>query len=115
MRAFLGILLVYLQALLLAGTSPVGAGQVAHQNQLLDSLIPHIHFVSGQAIQPGAIPSVAATSDRPERPAVGAGTGAAAATAGLVLTPPLPRFRIAVPPTDEARQLNPAEMTPPMD
>ena len=85
MRSLFALLLVYVLAFLLVGTSPVGAGQGAHQNQLLDALIPHVHFVDGKIIPPGA--TQAPAPELPSGIAIGAGAGAAGASSGLVIAP----------------------------
>jgi hypothetical protein len=95
MRSLIGALVGYVLALVLIGSSPVGTGQGAHQNQLLDALIPHVHFVDGQQVQPGAPPS-GATVYR-SGPAFGAGAGAASSTSGLALTAPLPTSVFGLP------------------
>jgi hypothetical protein len=91
MRSFAYILLGYLLALLLVGTSPVGAGSGVHQGQLLDALVPHVHFVDGQPAQKSA---PVATSDPTlyrSGPTFGAGAGAAAANlTGAAIAPGLP-------------------------
>jgi hypothetical protein len=88
MRSVISSLLGYILALLLAGTSPVGTGQGAHQNQLLDALVPHVHFVDGQRVlREAARP---ASNDFHSGPALGAAAGASAASAGLALIPPVP-------------------------
>lgn len=88
MRSLVSALLGYVLAVMLIGSSPVGTGQGVHNNQLLDALIPHVHFVNGQQVQPGT-PPPDPTVYR-SGPAIGAGAGATAATLGLVLTAPLP-------------------------
>jgi hypothetical protein len=49
MRVLVRVLFGYLLTMLLAGTSPVGTGQGAHANQLLDSLIPHAALTAAHA------------------------------------------------------------------
>ena len=99
MRSLVSALLGYVLALLLIGSSPVGTGQGVHQNQLLDALIPHVHFVDGQPVQPGA-PPPDATVYR-SGPALGAGAGATASTSGLTVTPPLPTNVVGLPDAPE--------------
>lgn len=113
MRALLGVLLGYLLATLMAATSPIGTGESAHQNQLLDPLIPHVHFVNGQRIAPGATQSASANTNQTAGPALGAGAGAAAASAGVSLTPPMPGVGFALPPMGEPRQLVAGDITAP--
>jgi hypothetical protein len=105
MRSLSGILLVYAMSLLLAGTTPVGTGQGAHQNQLLDALIPHVHFIDGQRVEPGARVPVMASDDRPAGPALGGGAGASAASAGVSLLPPPQSIRMLLSPVGERREL----------
>jgi hypothetical protein len=91
MRVVVRILVGYVLAVLLAGTSPVGTGQGVHANQLLDAVVPHVHLVNGQIVQPGRAPQPPAVDIQPASgPALGAGSGAAAASTALVLTPPVP-------------------------
>jgi hypothetical protein len=115
MRSVCTALLGYVLALLLVGTSPVGTGQGAHQNQLLDALIPHVHFDGGRVIQPAAEQAYG------HGPALGAGAGAAASALGLALTPPLPPRAVAlaivserwlVSIADDARPLEQTEAPP---
>jgi hypothetical protein len=86
LRSLAGVLLTYVVSLLLASTSPVGAGQGVHQFQLVDELLPHLHLVNGQRVAIGAAqPDTTSTTDRP---AIGAGAGASATLfAGVLLTP----------------------------
>jgi hypothetical protein len=88
MRSLVSALLGYVLATMLVGSSPIGTGQGVHQNQLLDALVPHVHFVDGQQVQPGASNSDATVYR--SGPAFGAGAGATAGTSGLALTAPLP-------------------------
>ncbi len=67
MRAFVHILLGYLLALLLVGTSPVGTGRGVHQDQLQDALVPHVHFVEIQSAQKIA-PAAGRTEAPPDPP-----------------------------------------------
>jgi hypothetical protein len=90
MRSLAGLLLSELLALVLMATSPTGAGQGVHRDQLLDVLFPHVHFIDGRV--------VAADTAQPTiewnfgSPALGAGAGSSAAAAGLSVVPPLPTF-----------------------
>jgi hypothetical protein len=90
MRSVFTALLGYVLALLLLGTSPVGTGQGAHQNQLLDALIPHVHLDSGRVVQSSAAQA------NGHGPALGAGAGAATGALGLALTPPVPPRTVAL-------------------
>src|SRR5436309_1097881 len=113
MRLVLNLLLLYVLAFLLVGTSPVGTGQGTHQNQLLDSLIPHVHFLDGQRIEPGAKPTLLVAEERPGSPTVGAGAGAAGASAGLSLSPPVPSIDMLLPPSGDVYELTRFEAIPP--
>ena len=64
MHALPGILLVYALAVLLATSSPIGAGQGLHRDQLLDVLLPHVHFLNGQRIDVGEATPVGQVGDR---------------------------------------------------
>ena len=97
MRSFVHILLGYLLALLVVGTSPVGTGRGVHQDQLLDALVPHVHFVDTQSVQKSA-PATNDSSLYRSVAAFGAGAGAAAAnSAGLAIVPVLPGRASALP------------------
>ena len=93
MRSLAGVLLTCTVSLLLASSSPVGAGRGVHQFQLVDELLPHVHLVNGQRVEIGAAqPDTTAGS-----PAIGAEAGASATLViGVLLTPnivPLPLTR----------------------
>jgi hypothetical protein len=113
MRSLSGILLGYVLSLLLAGTTPVGTGQGAHQNQLLDAVIPHVHFIDGQRIEPGGRAPVEVADEHPSSPALGAAGGAAGASAGVSLLPPPANMRILLPPSGDPRELIAAETVAP--
>jgi hypothetical protein len=99
MRSVIYPLLGYILALLLAGTSPVGAGQGAHEGQLLDALVPHLHFVDGQRVVREA--RLPASNDSHPGPALGAAAGASATAAGVGLMPPVPGSVISLRTTSE--------------
>lgn len=91
MRDLTGLLSPIL-ALLLVVLSPIGTGQGAHRDQLLDPLFPHVHFGSGStSIQTAALQTYQRIFGfhQPDGPAVGAGAGATAAL-GVGVTPPVP-------------------------
>lgn len=81
-----------LLVLLLVVLTPVGTGQGAHRDQLLDPLFPHIHLAGGLTT-PQSLAMQAAqrifNADQ-QGPEVGAGAGAAAAALSPGLTPPMP-------------------------
>src|SRR5437764_14296378 len=89
MRSVGVIFLAYVLALLLSATSPIGAGHGVHEGQLLDPLVPHVHFVNGQRITPGAPPPPTYSISK-KGPAVGAEAGGVTSSAGVALTPPRP-------------------------
>ena len=78
--------------LLLVVLTPVGTGQGAHRDQLLDPLFPHIHLAGGLTT-PQSLAMQAAqrifNADQ-QGPAFGAGAGAASAALSPGLTPPVP-------------------------
>ncbi len=90
LRHLAGALVLYWVALSLATCTPLGAVvDLAHRDQLLEPIWPHIHLADGRIVP---VPDGAAP--RPSLPgpgvAIGPGTVADAASAGLALTPPLP-------------------------
>jgi hypothetical protein len=101
--------------MLLVVLTPVGTGQGAHRDQLLDPLFPHIHFAGGLTTRQSAAMKLAQrafNADQP-RPAFGAGAGAAISALSPGLTPPLPG-RVALVPTGESRwAVVPLETNPP--
>lgn len=90
MRSLASVTVLYVLAILLVGTSPIGAGQGRHRDQLVDLLLPHSHFPDLSNVAGRRPPPL--TADAPSGPAFGAGAGAEAAALGLALTPPLPAF-----------------------
>jgi hypothetical protein len=95
------VLLAYILALLLAGTSPTGTGQGVHQGMLLDSMLPHLHFVDGKVVEPGASPQ--GTNVSTAGPSLGAAAGAAA-TMGSGLNPPPSTIQMVLPAAGELRR-----------
>jgi hypothetical protein len=84
LRSLAGVLFTYAVSLLLASTSPVGAGQGVHQFQLVDELLPHVHLVNGQRVEIGATQPATSTAG----PALGAEAGTSSSLfAGVLLTP----------------------------
>jgi hypothetical protein len=79
-----------LLALLLIVLTPVGTGQGAHRDQLLDPLFPHVHFADGSTLLLRYPQRV--VEQRGEGPAIGAGAGAAIASLSAGLTPPTPEW-----------------------
>jgi hypothetical protein len=88
----LSLLVSPVLALLLVVLTPVGTGQGAHRDQLLDPLFPHIHFANGLPTRQSAALLVVqrAMSAAQQGPSFGAGAGAAAAAVSPGLTPPVP-------------------------
>lgn len=76
-------------ALLLIVLTPVGMGQGAHRDQLLDPLFPHVHLGDGPATK--ALRHPQRVIEYGQGPALGAGAGADSASLSLGLTPPVPR------------------------
>src|SRR5689334_2672392 len=102
MRALPGVLLVYTLAVLLVTSSPIGTGQGVHRDQLLDVLLPHVHFLNGQRIQPGE--AVPVRKHATAGPALGA--GATATTVGGEALAPVPRaYEPLLAPVPSARRL----------
>src|SRR5712692_3498967 len=85
--------------LLLVLLTPVGTGQGAHRDQLLDPLFPHIHLAGGLTTPQSAALKVAERLFNGEHrgPAFGAGAGAASAALSAGVTPPVPA-RVALAP-----------------
>jgi hypothetical protein len=85
--------------MLLVILTPVGTGQGAHRDQLLDPLFPHIHLAGGLTTPQSAAMKVAQRIFNGEQqgPAFGAGAGAAAAALGTSLTPPVPAWLTLAP------------------
>src|ERR1700704_1188333 len=101
--------------LLLVILSPVGTGQGAHRDQLLDPLFPHIHLAGGLTTPQSAALKVAERLFNGEQqgPAFGAGAGAASAALSAGLTPPVPA-RVALAPSGAfAWAITPPDALPP--
>ncbi len=111
MRSLVSALLGYVLSVMLVGSSPVGTGQGVHQNQLLDALVPHMHFVDGQQVQSGASNSDGTVYR--SGPALGAGAGATAGTSGLAVTAPLPTNVVRLPDGVDRWQFPAANQAPP--
>jgi hypothetical protein len=84
MRVLPGYSIALLLALLLVGTTPVGAGVGIHRFDLLHPLFSHVHVVNGRVLTHEQIQR-GDTGSRPASPgpSVGAATGAAAAEGDL--------------------------------
>ncbi len=86
MRSVLGAALVHLLVVLLTVTTPVGAGQGVHRDQLVDLIIPHTHYDRPTAT--GPLRPIA--HDTSAKPNLGAGDGADAGGLGVAVTPTVP-------------------------
>jgi hypothetical protein len=89
-RSVLAFFTIYVLALLLASTFPVGTGDAAHGGALLHPVFPHFHSDTGEAAV------AAANTERSHlnlghAPAIDLSAGAASEVLGTALTPPLPR------------------------
>jgi hypothetical protein len=105
MRALPRILLIYALAVLLASSSPIGAGQGVHRDQLLDALLPHMHFVNGQPIDVGEPAPISNGQTGNAGPALGAGAGGTATVAAEALTPVLRAFERLLAPVPSPSRL----------
>jgi hypothetical protein len=88
MRSVAAVALVYVLAVLLASTSPIGSGQGVHRDQLVDLLVPHTHYVNS-GLNAGQVPR-AVPSDPSPAPTVGASAGVSGTSLSIVLTLPVP-------------------------
>jgi hypothetical protein len=79
----LSVILCPVLMLLLIVLTPVGSGEGAHRDQLLDPLFPDIHLTGPLA--PGLTAQRATVVDTSRGPAIGAGAGAASASLGAGL------------------------------
>jgi len=113
------IVIVVLAALLVVST-PVGTGQGVHQSELLQPLLPHVHFVGGRLVTHDQL--AAGAEGRAARPvprsgggpALGAGSAADAAGLGLAISPTVPEAGGAVALSNVTR-LRYATATPPAE
>jgi hypothetical protein len=85
MRAVLGFFGIYVLAVLLASTFPIGAGDAAHGGALLHPVFPHVHLGHAEADLGPRHLKVGLT------PAFDASAGGATEVPAAALTPPLPR------------------------
>jgi hypothetical protein len=101
--------------LLLVVLTPVGTGQGAHRDQLLDPLFPHIHLAGGLTTTQSAAMKVAQRVFNAEQqgPAFGAGAGAALAAISPGLTPPVPARATLAPSGTFAWTVVPFDALPP--
>jgi hypothetical protein len=85
-RSVLAFFGIYVLAVLLASTFPVGAGDAAHGGALLHPVFPHVHLGHAEA-------------DRGKvglTPAIDASAGGATEALSSGLTPPLPRAMLGI-------------------
>jgi hypothetical protein len=101
--------------MLLVVLTPVGTGQGAHRDQLLDPLFPHIHFAGGLTTSQSAALKVAQRvfNGDQQGPSFGAGAGAASAVLSPGLTPPVPGWVALAPSGDFAWTVVPLNALPP--
>ena|ERR1700730_394573 len=101
-------------ALLLVMLSPVGTGQGAHRDQLLDPLFPHVHIGSGlTSTQTAALQSYRRLlAHPPAGPALGAGAGTAITVLGPGVTPPVPGGTTGMPVRELLWRLEPIDVSP---
>jgi len=99
LRSVLAILGIYLLALLLAGTFPVGAGDAVHGGALLHPAFPHSH--------PAAAPADPTAPSHASKvglgPALDTSAGGATEVPSVGLTPPMPRPSLGVLPFADER------------
>jgi hypothetical protein len=91
-RSVPATLVAFVLLLMLSVTTPTGTGDGVHESVLLHPLFSHTHVVGGRLVthnQMATAPST--TAPEPSRgPAIGAEAGAAAAVAGLAISPTMP-------------------------
>jgi hypothetical protein len=102
-RSVVAIFGVYVLALLLAGSFPVGAGDARHGGALLHPAYPHIHEPSA-AQQSGRAPSLESVKIG-LLPAIDASAGGATEIPSTALTPPLPRAMAGLFPLSAQHQI----------
>jgi hypothetical protein len=93
-RSVLAVFGVYILALLLASTFPVGAGDAMHGGSLLHPAFPHVHGRAGNTASQA--PAPAGHYQVGLMPAFDASAGGATEVPSTALTPPLPRVAISV-------------------
>ena len=97
MRSILAVFGIYVLALLLASTFPVGAGDPVHGGALVHPAFPHTHTAPGSALAAPTRASVSAhaAARQPNfnffTPAFDASAGTASEGPGTAITPPVPR------------------------
>ena len=86
-----------LLALMLVVLTPIGTGEGAHRDQLLDPLFPHVHLHVAPSTHSQPAPLSVGV-------AIGAGAGAAAESVAPGLTPPVPTWLFGLPQNDDRWQ-----------
>jgi hypothetical protein len=100
-------------AVLLIVLTPIGTGQGPHRDQLLDPIFPHVHFGTGlTSMQTTALQTYrrVASPRQPDRPALGAGAGAAISALGTGVTPPIPGSTASMPVRELLWRLEPIDV-----
>ena len=95
-RSVLALFGIYVLAVLLAGTFPIGAGDAMHGGSLLHPAFPHVHERSGAQSRPAAQAASSAHYTVGFTPAWDASAGGATEVPSTALTPPLPRAAVSV-------------------
>lgn len=114
MRSFVVCVLVTLMAL----TTPIGTGRGVHQADVLHPIFPHRHLLHGHIASDdddsaqSATSSVQVTSRPPAGPALGAASGADAASMGTAISPTVPQFGL-LPLSRQLGRLVPFRLAPP--
>src|SRR5262245_57485512 len=107
-RSVLAVFGIYVLALLLAGTFPVGAGDPVHGGALVHPAFPHTHRPAG-GVAAGPTPVAAHAAARASKfnlaPAFDSSAGAATEVPSTAITPPVPRPAAGVFPLFDARLL----------
>ena len=108
MRSVLAVFGIYVLAVLLASTFPVGAGDPVHGGALVHPAFPHTHAPAGTAPVPPTLVGAHAAAREPRfsfTPAFDASAGATTEVPGMAITPPVPRPTQGVIPLLTARLL----------
>jgi hypothetical protein len=122
LRSSVGQLVGVLLVTLLWFTTPVGTGQGVHASMLLHPVLPHVHLLDGVMVtdEQLAAAQAAASAEALQRAplggeALGAGSGADAASAGLALGPTLPGSVVPMINFDLGRLVAPADFDQPTE
>jgi hypothetical protein len=94
-----GYVIVFVLALLLASTSPVGTGAGVHQFDLLHPLFSHVHLVNGRLLSHEQMASVSHEQTPNNALGISVGNGGTSDEAGIGLSPDIPTHLAAgIPP-----------------